>query len=69
MHRRRIQFGEFMVPMEDTRLPQCVMFADFVGGSDCAGWQGKKWIGCFLYGLRAFCINVDQWTTAAQDEE
>ena len=25
-------------------------------------------MGCFLGGLRAFGINADQWTTAAQDE-
>ena len=27
------------------------------------------WMGCFLDNLRAFGINADQWTTAAQDEE
>ena len=26
-------------------------------------------MGCFLDDLRAFGINVNQWTTAAQDEE
>ena len=25
-------------------------------------------MGCFLDDLRAFSINADQWTTAAQDE-
>ena len=30
--------------------------------------QEKEWIGCFLDDLRAFGINGDQWTTAAQDE-
>ena len=25
-------------------------------------------MGCFLDDLRAFGINADQWTTAAQDE-
>ena len=28
----------------------------------------KEWMGCFLNDLRAFGINADQWTTAAQDE-
>ena len=32
------------------------------------GGQEKEWIGCFLNDLRAFGINADQWTTAAQDE-
>ena len=26
------------------------------------------WVGCLLDDLRAFDINADQWTTAAQDE-
>ena len=30
--------------------------------------QGKEWTGCFLDDLRAFGINANQWTTAAQDE-
>ena len=32
------------------------------------GDQEKEWMGCFLDDLRAFGINADQWTTAAQDE-
>ena len=32
------------------------------------GGQEKKRMGCFLEDLRAFGINADQWTTAAQDE-
>ena len=32
------------------------------------GRQEKEWMGCFLDDLRAFGINADQWTTAAQDE-
>ena len=54
--------------MEDTRLPKCVMFGDMVGGAGCVGGQEKEWMGCFLDDLRAFVINADQWTTAAQDE-
>ena len=30
--------------------------------------QEKEWMGCLLDALRAFGINADQWTTAAQDE-
>ena len=54
--------------MEDTRLPKCVIFGEVVGGSGCVGDQEKEWMGCFLDDLRAFGINADQWTTAAQDE-
>ena len=54
--------------MEDTRLPKCVMFGEMVGGAGCVGGQDKEWMGCFLDDLRAFGIDTDQWTTAAQDE-
>ena len=39
-----------------------------MGGAGCAGVQEKEWMGCFLDNFRAFGINADQWTTAAQDE-
>ena len=54
--------------MKDTGLPKCVMFGELEGGSGCVGGQEKEWMGCFLDDLRAFGINGDQWTTAAQDE-
>ena len=52
--------------MEDTKLPKCV--GETVGGEGCVGGQEKEWMGCFLDDLRAFGINAEQWTTAAQDE-
>ena len=61
-------FAGFTARMEDTRLPKCVMFGEMVGGAGCVGGQEKEWMGCFLDDLRAFGINADQWTTAAQDE-
>ena len=45
-----------------------VMFVEMVGGAGCVGGQEKEWMGCFLDDLRAFGINADRWTTAAQDE-
>ena len=54
--------------MEDTRLPKCVMFGEMLGGAGYVGGQEKEWMRCFLDDLRAFGINADQWTTAAQDE-
>ena len=54
--------------MEDTRLPQCVIFGELVWPGLCGG-PGKRVDGVFLDDLlRAFGINADQWTTAAQDE-
>ena len=37
-------------------------------GGAAVGGQEKEWMGCFLDNFRAFGINADQWTTAAQDE-
>ena len=54
--------------MEDTRLPKCVMIGELMEGAGCVGGQEKEWMGCFLADLRAFGINTDQWTTAAQDK-
>ena len=62
LRRRRILFVGFVARMEDRRLPKCVMFGQMVGV------QEKESMRCFLDDLRAFGINADQWTTAAQDE-
>ena len=47
---------------------KCEMFGEMVGGAGCVGGQEKEWMGCFLDDLKAFGINADQWTTAAQDQ-
>ena len=66
LRRRRILFAGFVARMEDTRLPKCVMFGEMVGGAGCVGGQEKEWMGCLLDNLRAFGVNADEWTTAAQ---
>ena len=66
--RRLILSAGFLARMSDTRLPKCAMFGEMVRGAGCVGGQEKGWIGCFLDDLRAFGINADAWTTAAQDE-
>ena len=40
--------------MEDTRLLECAMFGEMVGGAGCVGGQGKEWMGCFLDDLIFF---------------
>ena len=46
------------------------MLGELVGTAGCCvGGQEKEWMGCFLDDLRAFGINADQLTTAAQDEK
>ena len=67
LRRRRILFAGFVARMEDTRLPKCVMFGEMVGGEGFVGGQEKERMGCFLDDLRAFGINANQWTTAAQN--
>ena len=67
LRRRRILFAGFVARMEDTRLPKCVMLGESVGGVGCVGGEEKEWMGCFLDDLRAFGVNADLWTTAAQD--
>ena len=37
-------------------------------GHGLRGGKEEEWMGCFLDDLRAFGINADQWTSAAQDE-
>ena len=54
--------------MEGTRLPKCVMFGELVRDTGCVGGKEQEWVGCLLDNLRAFGINADQWTTAAQDK-
>ena len=39
-----------------------------MGDAGCMGGQKIELTECFLDDLRAFGINADQWTTAAQDE-
>ena len=68
LRRRRILFAGFMARMEDTRLPKCVMFGEMVGGAGCVRGQEKELMGCFPDDFRAFGVNADQWTTAAEDE-
>ena len=68
LRRRRILFTKFVVRMEDTRLPKCVIFGKLVGGAGSVGGEEKEWMGCFLDDFKAFGLNADQWTPAAQDE-
>ena len=43
LHRRRILFSGFVVRMEDTRLPKCViMFRELMGGAGYVGGAGKS---------------------------
>ena len=47
LRKKRILFAGLVARMEDTILPECVMFGEIVGGAGCVGGQGKEWMGCF----------------------
>ena len=68
MCRGRIPFPGFVARIEDTKLRKYVRLGELMGGVGCIGGQEKERMGCLLNDLRAFGINADQWTTAAQDE-
>ena len=68
VRRRRIPSGGIVARMEDTRLTKCVMFEELVEDAGCVGGKGKEGMGCLRDDLKLFGINVDQWTTAVQDE-
>ena len=57
-----------MARTENTRLSKRVMLGELVGGAGCVEGQENEWMGYFLDSLRAFGINADQCTAAAQDE-
>ena len=42
MRRRRILLAGFVVHIDDTRLPKCVMFGELVEGAGCAGGMKKS---------------------------
>ena len=42
LRRRRILFAGFVVRIEDTRLPTCVMFGEIVEGAGCVGARKKS---------------------------
>ena len=67
IRRRRILLGGFVARMKDTRQTKYKMLRELVGGAGYEEGQGKEWMGCLLDDLRAFGVNVDQWTTAVQD--
>ena len=69
IRRGQILFLGFVARMEDARLPRYGMFGELMGGAGCVeGQEKQECMRCFLDDLRAFGINADHWTTAAQGE-
>ena len=42
LRRRWILFAGFVVSIENTKLPKCVLFGELMGGAGCVRGQGKK---------------------------
>ena len=66
---RRILFSGFVVRMEDTRQPKCMMFGELAVGAGCVRGQEKEWMECFLDNLGASSMNVDQRTMIVTQDE
>ena len=58
--RKWILDAGFVTSIEDTRLPNCMIFGGLMGSAGCVGGQEKGWMVCILDDLRAFGINADQ---------
>ena len=59
----------FAARIEDTRLPNCVMFGEMVGAR--AAWGARKksgWGVSWTTSDPSFGINADHWTIAARGE-
>ena len=52
LRRRRILFAGFVVRMEDTRLPECVMFGEMVGGTVRGARKRSGWGQSFRHQRR-----------------
>ena len=67
MLRRRIIFVGFVTHMEDTSLPECIMFGAVVERAGCVGGGENIVDGVSPGRPQSFRYRRDQWTTAAQD--
>ena len=78
MRKRRMLFAGFVALMGEERLPQRVMFGQFLGGEAYTGGQEKDWIdhlkedmsafGMKFEGLRKTAQKVDRWFRRVEEE-
>ena len=52
--------------MGKERLPQRVMFGDFVAGKGYSGGQGKDWMTHLKEDMSVFGMKFEGWQNAAQ---
>ena len=60
VRKRRILLAGFLARIEEERLPQRVMFREFVGGKDYSGGQEKDWMGHLIEDMSVFGINAER---------
>ena len=66
VRKRRILFAGFVARMGEGRLPQRVIFGDFVGGKGYSGGQEKDWMAHLKKDMSVFGLKFKGWREAAQ---
>ena len=66
VRKRRILFAAFVARMGEERLPQRVMFVEFVGGKGYSGGEEKDWMDHLKENMADFGMKFEGWRKAAQ---
>ena len=66
VRKRRILFAGFVARMGEKRLPQRVMFGEFVGGKGYSEGQEKDWVDHLKENMPVFGMKFEGWRKAAQ---
>ena len=66
VRKRRILILGFVARMGEERLPQRVMFGEFVGGKGYSGGQEKDWMDHLKEDMSVFRMKFEGWRKAAQ---
>ena len=66
VRKRRILFAGFVARMGEERLPQRVMFGEFVGGKGYSEGQEKDWMDHVKEDMSFFGMKFEEWRKAAQ---
>ena len=66
VRKRRILFAGFVARMGEERLPQTVMFGEFVGGKGYSGGQEKDWMDHLKEDMSVFGMKFEGWRKVAQ---
>ena len=61
VRKRRILFAGFVARMGEDRLPQRVMFGEFVGGKGYSGGQEKDWLTRLKEDMSVFGMKFEGW--------